>query len=210
MAYAIAAVLAGSATDPCCCEPPAECCLYSSIGYLDSSYPRTDLPSQFLFRFIFEGDTYEVTMVLQAAGDTIYIGTHDIYGDFTIKESEFSGDNWAIVNLSFGQWTSGCLISSGWENDSLPDPGETEDEFPDTLTFDWGAATTTVSRVSLCRWEGTIESEGNTYSVFVEYPGDYNWHADISDEGGNIFNGIKDGDQNTPIGDYDGGTVVVS
>jgi hypothetical protein len=92
--------------------------------------------------------------------------------------------------------------------------GEREDQFADTYSYQWFDETDlslvyrTVTRVSLCRWEGptyTMKGSGDVVTPFLEYgyPDsrfNFEWH--IGFDGPNAYNGEKDGSNNSPIGGY--------
>jgi hypothetical protein len=172
---------------------------------------------------------------LPDAGDCPYEGgwqifTRDGFGNY----SSTSGF-WRIENVS-GRWeltrtvfdcfyTFDCLIGdypltgggctlennpdqTGCCSPCDPNPITVEDDFPDTLTAEYGFIySATVTRIDLCTWTGE-DGSGNTYRV--KYLGDpyYGWILSINGSGGSIYFEKKSGDQNTPVGTYpDGGSV---
>jgi len=176
MALKIAAVIAGSGVDPCCCAPVETCCMYPAQGLTDELYTVDDLPEFLTIK----------------------------YGETTIEMEKLSGyaqynevggggvDTWQLFNAGGGweierngndcSYLFECLIGTHpltdggcgpWNIEqtgcSSPCPSEitVEDQFAAEyeVGFDYyfeldGGHTyrykATVVRISLCVWETTI------------------------------------------------------
>lgn len=166
-----------------CCEEP-DCCPYPAAG-LGVDYTADDLPDQ-------------IDVLVAALGVLDRSGSGYSGAGGTIQESE---DLWTIRN-QFGDIVAvkECLIAF---DDAQP---TTADLFADTYTVGGGfvnGGPITVTRESLCRWEGIdgrggpvvleLEDGINWLVLFNEYP-DPNEPENIS--------GYKVGNNNDPIGDY--------
>jgi len=110
---------------------------------------------------------------------------------------------------------NGCL-------EPCPNPVTVEDQFAAEYVFTGigGEPDVTVSRVSLCVWSG-VDSCGNTWYLTYGVSGpiesglEYGWNAkpwsQFDCNFTEPFSSSKTGDQNTPVGSYDGtASVTVS
>lgn len=205
----------------CCCEPPPEeCCLYpwpDPDGILGGPYyPDTDLPNP--------------TIILNLGGTPI---TMTKVSGYRYEGSNLGIDYYIAANPGTDNWDIGTTDSEGTDEPFSSGPcliadfgggDSVEDEFPDTLTFDFDdglgiSGSISITRISLCVWEGTGESVPDGYPVYakVEYspalaPLPYKWYGDWTAGGFGGSAGVKDDPQNTPIGDYtaDVGTMSVA
>lgn len=204
--YAIGAVLAGSMEDPCCCTPPADCCLYPYTSA--APYPDSDLPATITV----DGVTFN--KVAGYAYEAIGSPEPDMPGKIYVDDLDAQ---WYLSN-STGEIVfavSFCLIApwiriTGEGADTI----EVEDEFPDTLTAtadDLGPIE--ITRVSLCEWTGEGEIDGSPFTFRVHYGSEeillqYQWNWDITLNGEAFGSNPKDDPQDTPIGNY--GTWTIS
>lgn len=176
------------------------CCLYPWPGIDEPLYPDSDLPDS----VVFNGDTLN------------HVGAYSFVGD---TYRMFAGiEAWEIHLISTNELIQfqPCLIGDG-----------VTDQFSNTYLFSIITAvsnvtrTCTITRVSTCRWEGSIEFENGdwipdggagTFPVFVSYPSpeslQFGWGYNIAlpvIDGGPL-GGDKDDPQSSPLGIY--GTIA--
>jgi hypothetical protein len=162
--------------------------MYSAQALADGKYEASDLP-----------DAVTISGVSYSRSGTSYGNT--------TNGVIFEEDVWA-------KYTNGtrserpCLIQGG-----------VEDQFADSYTLDASIGDLvgggTVTRISLCRWEGTDACGNKLYlhygdSIEVPFGENYKWTAiaNVYQEGCGFdanFISLKDDPQNSPIGLYIGG-----
>ncbi len=219
MAYPIAAVLAGSAEDPCCCTPPEDCCLYPWPGLDgDRLYPSTDLPSTVVL--IFFGTPYTLTLT----GDYTYSGAGPDGSEFTIFTNA-DVDAWQLAQALSGEdpvvfTTSVCLIFD------TAGAYQVEDEFPDPLNSEFEGTPYELHRNTLCYWSGTVIHEGDEYVSDIYYmdeapafpPTDFYGNPWPTKPFWMFILGVgtldqffaKDDPQDSPTGTYGSGAITVT
>lgn len=157
--------------DPCCC--PEDCCLYpfpDPEGILGGPfYPPDDLPA---------------TIVVNGVTLTLNAGTYT-YGTLSFSDTfVFAGPvlvdgipvgdgftTWALYIPPREEFTfNSCLIGT-WP----PLSDEVEDEFLNTYAITFpnaspdGDITGSVTRETLCRWEGTGSDGVNSWAIIMEF-----------------------------------------
>jgi hypothetical protein len=188
-----------------CCEEP-ECCPYPAVAFAQGLYTADDLPDEVTIA--------GVLAYKQEGGFPRYVSDD---GDFFISDP--SEDNppedalWGVTIFGQSQFDLSCLISS-YEGSA---PLGVEDTFADTYTVTIfspidNAGTYTVTRRSLCVWSSEVEESGEPSGVILFYadgpilPGiGFTWELNFS----SIFQ-LKDGNANTPVGNYNEGESVIS
>lgn len=164
-----------------CCEG---CCPYASQALFAGLYTYEDLPDTVLGTGIFGMDEFVMSKLdppepsIDSVGTSYYRGTSDgiLYG-IGINDDE-AGDEWLGTELGNedAQFTGCLFLVLG-------------DQFANTYSVN-GPVSGTVTRTSICTWEGT----GLTLS---------NFGFQFKVNGNN-----KSGFQNTPEGSYAGGFTV--
>ena len=163
-----------------CCAAPAVCCMYAA-----TSAVAADLPD---------------AITLLGVGSLAKSGTD--YGDTTNGVILETGV-WARY-IAGVRTTNACLI----DDDGNLTPGDdvVEDQFADTyaLYVEYFSETVTVTRVSLCRWEGTSE-DGCLWAVTYA-SGSYKWTATAQGDldCGTSITMESLGPQSSPVGNYEG------
>jgi hypothetical protein len=197
-------------TNPnCCCETPEDCCLYPAsqvgVGYMAADLPDTVIFSKFL-------DPDVGTGALTKSGAT-YTGTitAPIGGSQTGTLSSNGTDwGWTPDGGEF-EVIGPCLIGVYFEG---VDEAVVEDEFPDTLTAQYGGYDPIeITRVNLCAWFGNgTTPEDLPYTITVSYGSTlepYKWNACATIDGATPDCGSKDDPQSSPVGDYTTETTSV-
>lgn len=198
----------------CGCAPPADCCLYPWPDPDGTPlYPATDLP-----------DT--VTNVgfgtfTRSGYDFIAPDEGGLHYEIRATSPSVTQTSWVLwlvpdVGDETNEGENACLIGE-WVF------GQIEDEFPETLFMDFEnyefSGTMELSRVSLCRWEGstTLSDPETTVTGFVEYrhpfiepPFTYHWQARVESPEYGIINSPKTPPQNTPVGTYEEGIGLMN
>ena len=192
-----------------CCEP-GECCMYPSQALFDGLYTYEDLPDTVLGTGIFADNNVVMSRLnppqpsIDSTGTSYYRGTSTLgllVGIGLRDGDEWVGSEVANEGAGFGQ----CLISRF----PASSPNGIGDQFADSYTISGGQlGSITVTRVSLCLWEGT-DSCGNLATlIYLEDP--FNgklWFADVPNYlepcvRFDVRQGEKIGFQNSPVGNY--------
>lgn len=225
-----------------CCGviPPAGCCMYPAQALADGYYSENDLPDELtIIACGVPGTTGTVQSSLTRSGSS-YLGSPYNTSIRLIVDPEGIA-SWLVgVEDELLTTDPSCLVTilqsqagqvncqSGTANIQVADP------FADTYNWlsddpftgdPYNPVSTTVTRVSLCRWEGPLLPfvEGTIFCKPVLYlykglndvPNEYGfvwrmqWEGDAAETGGD-----KIGFNNTPVGEYDAdptpGTWVIS
>ena len=218
----------------CGCCAQAGCCMYPAQALLNGQYKAVDLPEIIVWSNAESGAINYNKITNQAVqGLQVYYlaegsppigsGDENIVG---INEDEYQWVRWTGGSIG---GPGMCLISSQVGGD------EFIDQFADTYTATFispsGAIrlTATLTRVSVCRWEGEVFDPTyipdyfypTTYSIAVylgelgmpvnpddPYLLDYVWAYSISDRTDGI-KGRWEGPQNTPVGHYGDAAVYL-
>ena len=200
-----------------CCEV---CCPYPAQALVDGLYTYEDLPDA----IDIEGLEFTKLDPPQFLGGVtiyyIYPNNEDfnLEGGYSLSINDFtSGSFWAS---DFGQ--DFCLLNDATYKDQFADSYNwlSDDPFSGDP---YNPVSTTVTRVSLCRWEGPRLPFGGffcrpaliLYKGLNDVPNEYafvwrmQWEGDIAETAGD-----KIGFNNTPVGEYDAdptpGTWVIS
>jgi hypothetical protein len=192
-----------------CCEA-GECCMYPAQALFDGLYTVDDLPDTVVITYT-EAQSPFTTFgpyVLTRTGSNFFGGPDNEVG---IGLST-TGELWTIEDGSGGIGSFPCLINE--ESPGSPFVVTIEDQFADTYTVAYEGDSAQVTRVSLCVWTGTTQSEGTTVLWRLEYssindpeaPAYLKWVASI--QGLTTVAGIKSPFQNTPVGAYGSGITV--
>lgn len=191
MAYTIAAVLAGSATDPCCCGPVG-CCPYPAVGY-DVEYFYDDFPAA--INVVYDsgsppGPTLTKTLSVPELSLPGYTNSSDppLDGEWALVTD---GINWLFYVRTGGVWvlteTMNCLLTG-------PDTGiKSMDQFSNTytITFIWSVDglshevhVTRIPETSLCEWLcDEPDPDGIVVDIFygVDFPFKFELYSNASD-----------------------------
>lgn len=159
MGYAINAKLAGSGGSACCCTPPADCCLYPASQYGDS-LTSDDLPTGLALFF------QDETTSASRSGNVYTFETPTIYGDITVTDgsiilSKYNKDDHTLICQEVP--INGCLID---EYTGCFYGDATADLFPDVYNLSGYPYSSTITRVSKCKWEfdnGEFGTDGYRY-----------------------------------------------
>jgi hypothetical protein len=192
-----------------CCEG---CCMYPASALIDQLYTDEDLPDE--IKFVVSGGGFET---LAKIPPTPVIGADEPLTAYYGLPTEGVGiletsKLWAtfIVDLSVNTDTRQCLFDTqSFESPNL----WYVDNFADTYTVVHNTGSGTVSRTSLCVWEG---EDNNGCPMIMQYegtplnleptPSSYKWIVGISFFDGiqceSTEGGVKTGFQNNPIGTY--------
>lgn len=183
-------VPSNSETDPCCCEE--ECCPFEAED--PPGFASGDLPTD----LVFSVEGLSGTVNLSLTGSYTYTGTGTIDGGTVNVTLTLVGELWELTS-ELGDSFSNCLFGATYSGGFV-----IEDVFCETYNVEFfvgGSGSTIVTRVSACRWEGTLD--GNP--VTIEWT-PYNWI--VSNPGGaGTFSAPSPSD---PAGSYEGGSVVVT
>jgi hypothetical protein len=205
-------VPSGSETDPCCCAPPAECCMYPADG-LGVDYTAADLPDELSVTFgPYSGEIFTKS------------GTAPTYYEATFDSTAFristSGGVWSVEYYDdyTDQWfpafeESPCLITG--DGNLTPGDDLVEDQFADCYQVEWdddGTQSANVTRDSLCQWSGTDDREQPVILLYSNVSTKWVVQVIRGREGDEFFpdNRTKDSNQSAPdAGDgYYGGFTV--
>jgi len=202
--------------DTCPCDtPPPTCCPYpypDPNGYNGGPlYPDTDLPDNIDVTW----GAFTTTLAKgTATPDTPFLGQTAIYQGTIDSKNIAIGYNsvaWYVEIYTPGEeyiiyfeFEVPCLIGE-WDSTFFV----VEDQFPDMLTAtSTDGDITTLSRVSLCCWEGTFESMNEfnpgTFPISVcwaygEDQEKYGWLLNIVNQG---ILWIKEDPQSSPVGTW--------
>ena len=179
--------------------------MYPAAALVDDLYSYEDLPDAIDVGGI---EYSKIDPPESVAGFTrYYINSNSEY--LGILEGEGEDSTWTYEGGG-----GPCLIN-GFNGEG----GEREDQFADTYTVTAGPYSATVSRIDICNWIGT-DSCGNPVSLAYAsgdpYTEPFKWFASIyfynggpcDDPGAAPLPGYKEGNQNTPIGEYQNGLTV--
>jgi hypothetical protein len=191
-----------------CCAAPSDCCMYPAQALFDGLYTVDDLPDTVVITYT-EAQSPFTTFgpyVLTRTGSNFFGGPDNEVG---IGLST-TGELWTIEDGSGGIGSFPCLINE--ESPGSPFVVTIEDQFADTYTVTVvygppGNNTNnfTISRISLCEWEGSDGINPETWKLFYATPQNifanpsfyYKFYLDQS------VSRIKLGFMNTPEGTYD-------
>lgn len=173
MAYPIAAVIAGSGGDPCCCSLVPTCCEYPALGIVDSSYPYTDLPATLYDPSAALGPYTRVTPYL-FSGIMIYYDAPDEAGEKQYIGIEDGADEW--TSGSFFVTGGACLI-----NNILLLTDGFNDTYTVTFTIDDPLYGTPIMvdvdrTLTACLWSGTW-GDGDVYMYYSAIS--YKWEVRV-------------------------------
>jgi len=211
MSARLSAVPTGSSVSPCCCPPPAPCCLYPFPDPSDNGgpfYRCEDLPDS--IEFVIDADAPVV--MTRVDGEYHYTGAGS--SDITAELDGSYYWNWSL-NHGAILGLSSCLI--GIQNE----PDHTlyfYDQFAGLLYFSINGIEYTLTRESLCYWKVSAEGHnaagpegiyGLYYEAFTPYsknttvqPYNLCWVLNFVDPDENYFEMVKDDPQNAPDGTY--------
>jgi hypothetical protein len=197
----ITKVVNGQRRVSCSCCPSEGCCMYSAQGLIDGLFTVADLPNQIAMRsdggdvlgkidppvpaFGAEG----ITMYYGSAGEGV--GIEDATGGWVFFiDGGINPD--AIFNPA-------CLFSDANVPQTPP-----FDTFADSYQVAGDGGAVTVTRISLCRWEG-FGNQGIASLTFRNTDDDgapaQKWSASI--ETGSGQQGGQKSNQSSPVGTYD-------
>jgi hypothetical protein len=194
--------------------------MYPAQGLTDGFYAAEDLPDSVLFAtsgsigdFVeaVKGENGNFVIVDGfAAGEDIVLGASGTAWSVWVEAG--SGPEFII-----GDYNGDCLIN--WPYSDFNRIPAIQDNFADTYTATLFEGSITISRISLCRWEGVQIVGDRLYEVFLEFqtfalsglPEDpflsIRWFAGggygtIGGQGDNAAAGPKEGFMNDPKGTY--------
>jgi hypothetical protein len=215
-------VPSGSETDPCCCELPADCCMYpAAMLDAEGGYTADDLPDE-LAVTITEYDL-ATTIFSKAISGNIYYA------------AEIDGRNWTLRLITdelddvLWEWYRGteqlflgqrCLIIG--DGNLTPGDDLVEDQFADCYQVDLPdeQGTATVYRQSLCVWSGNASNPCGQQVLLFYCPNSggfgedtegcspHKWSLSFAHfivEGCQPNDALiigKSGNQNSPVGNY--------
>lgn len=184
--------------------------MYPAQALADGLYTANDLPDVVDFTYSASGNTFGPYTLTRT-------GTTFIGGPENEVKIELAGDIWVSGDGGGGIESFPCLINETYQPSGAGGYEITvEDQFADTYTVTAGPYSATVSRIDICNWIGT-DSCGNPVSLAYAsgdpYTEPFKWFASIyfgpcGDPGTAPLPGYKEGNQNTPIGEYQNGLTV--
>jgi hypothetical protein len=171
---------------------------------LGGSISFADLPDLLVTQFVGEQFEKRGSPLTYAVGNESFTAYYGGEG-FAIGIRASDPTNWTLqVDFGFGT-NQGCLISQLIQ-DGPPD--WVYDDFADTYTVTHNTGSGTVSRTSLCVWEG---EDNNGCPLYLEYRDEepfafqwvLNWTVFIDGIGcESVEAGPKESPQNSPVGTY--------
>jgi hypothetical protein len=224
-------VPSGSETDPCCCAPPADCCMYRADGF-GVDFTEDDLPESVKVTIpawveVRPLNQFRGTGILNkdVDGSQLYVS-----GD-VFEYREHSGESWVPVSAvisnyigelyeltvggdSFGTSQSECLFwkdgTGSGDGNLTPGDDLVEDQFAGSYEIEIFApidyaGVYTVIRRSLCSWSSELDGDEPAGVKLNYYSESFlpMWEIEFDALWG------KDGNGNSPVGSYGSGDAEV-
>jgi hypothetical protein len=176
------------------CSCCGACCMYPAQAFYDGLYTEEDLPDSITINPFDLGD-----VSVEVFRDGLIYGPYQFSENYsqqvTIREDVFGEPKWILEQAEINGILddSSCLFFDFGPEIGGKGPAEITDTFAYTYTATTEQGTETLTRQSLCVWSG----EENTlrFSATETFVG---W----------LLNGEpKQGTMNTPVGNYESGSV---